>query len=102
MTRLIYLRGGFVSGSVARMAGVPAPAVGGRGGQGESDQESFPFAEHVTTLRIRVREVSRNGMRSGEWAAQLNLKNRADPGGQECGSGMRPPRFPPTWLATCL
>lgn len=74
MTRLIYLRDGFVSGSVARMAGVPAPAVGGRGGQGDSDQESFPFAGHVTTLRIRVREVSRNRMRTGEGQPSSTLR----------------------------
>lgn len=53
MTLLVYLRGGFVSGSVWRRAGVPAPAVGGGVGRGEgSDQESFLFGRgHMTTAR---------------------------------------------------
>lgn len=52
MTLLVYLRGGFVSGSVSRRPGVPAPAVGGgAGGEEESDQESFLFGGHVTTPR---------------------------------------------------
>lgn len=40
-----------------------------------------------------MREVSRNDTRREEGAAQLNLKNKTDPGDQECDSGMRPPRF---------
>lgn len=52
MTLLVYLRAGFVSGSVLRRAGVPAPAVGGGvGKEEESDQESFPFRGHVATPR---------------------------------------------------
>lgn len=51
-----------------------SPAIGGRGGQGDSDQESFPFAGHVTTLRIRVREVSRNRMRTGEGQPSSTLR----------------------------
>lgn len=52
MTLLVYLRGGFVSGSVSRRPGVPAPAVGGgAGGEEEIDQESFLFGGHVTTPR---------------------------------------------------
>lgn len=44
MTLLVYLRGGFVSGSVLRRPGVPAPAVGGGvGRKEEGDQESFLF-----------------------------------------------------------
>lgn len=42
-----------------------------------------------------MREVSRNVTRRKEEAVQLDLKNKADPGGQECDSGMRPPRFQP-------
>lgn len=65
MTLLVYLRGGFVSGSVSRRPGVPAPAVGGgAGGEEESDQESFLFGgacDHPQ--RMRVREVSKNGTR---------------------------------------
>lgn len=43
-----------------------------------------------------MREFSRNDMKKGEGAAQLSLKNKVDPGSQECGSGMRLPRFQPT------
>lgn len=43
MTRLIYLRDGFVSGSVARMAGVPALPLGGGVGRGTVTKKASPL-----------------------------------------------------------
>lgn len=85
-----------MSGSVARRAGVAAPAVRGWGRQERVTKKASPWGACDHPQRIRVKEFSRNGMRKLEGAAQLSLKNKVDPGSQECGSGMRPPRFQPT------
>lgn len=76
-----------MSGSVARRAGVAAPAVRGWGRQERVTKKASPLGVGACDhpQRVRVREVSRNGTRKGAGAAQLNLKSKVDPGSQECG-----------------
>lgn len=72
-----------MSGFVGRRAGVPAHVVRGWGGQGGGEGPGkLPLWRGFDhPWRIRVREVSQNGTRREEEAAEVNLKNTFGPGG---------------------
>lgn len=59
----------------------------------EEDQQSFPSGEGGACdhpQRMRLREVSGNGVRRAEGAAQPELGGKAEPSGPASSSGMRP------------